>query len=131
MVKKNTDRKSKAVIKIYKEPSDWFKMNKNVIKVWALSSCFFDWILRKVMATDKMKEALLCEIEWMNLGLEMTLTSHLRQWRSWTWVEEIGRKRRKQTAFLELQFVWSNHKEGQKCGEDLVIIKARNKKADQ
>lgn len=34
------------------------------------------------MATRKMKAALLCEIEWMSLGLEMTLTSHLRQWRS-------------------------------------------------
>ena len=81
-MRKNTDSKSKATIRICQELSDGFKIYKNVIKAWALYFCFFNWILRKVMATDKVKEALLCEIEWVILDLEMTLTSNLRQWRS-------------------------------------------------
>lgn len=36
----------KGCDKNLQELSDRFKINKNVIKAWALSSCFFDWILR-------------------------------------------------------------------------------------
>lgn len=33
------------------------QMNKNVIEAWTLSSCFFNLILRRVMATDKIKRS--------------------------------------------------------------------------
>lgn len=86
----NIDSKSKTVIRICKKVRAEFKINRNMIEAWALSSCFFSLILRKVMATDEMKEALLCGIEWRTLDLETVLTSHLRHWRNWTRVGRWG-----------------------------------------